>query len=134
MYKTSDQIAIKMCGWKGVGWGECGLEGMTSIYSQSIYSSKRLNFLKFVELSFMSFLSVVVDFWFAMSFLTDLKGYRIIWLWLVTLFFSSGLIINSIQILILPLWYISHNTFRKVNAVLCYLHWSRKLITIQFVL
>lgn len=59
-----------------------------------------------------------------MSFLNSLKGYRLSWLWLVTVFLLSGLIINCVQILLLPLWYVSHNTFRRINAVLCYLHWS----------
>ncbi|XP_028413146.1 1-acyl-sn-glycerol-3-phosphate acyltransferase delta-like [Dendronephthya gigantea] len=59
-----------------------------------------------------------------MSLLRSFQRSWLVWVWLVTVFFLSGLIVNFIQILTLPLWYISRNVFRRVNAVLCYSHWA----------
>ncbi|XP_046847783.1 1-acyl-sn-glycerol-3-phosphate acyltransferase delta-like [Xenia sp. Carnegie-2017] len=47
-----------------------------------------------------------------------------LFLWLLMVYFISGLIVNILQVCLLPLWYISRNHFRRINAVLCYSHWS----------
>ena len=51
-----------------------------------------------------------------MSLLKRFQKFWLVWAWLVTVFLLSGLILNCVQILILPLWYISRNVFRRINA------------------
>ena len=54
------------------------------------------------------------------------KRLPVVWLWLVLVFLASGLIINVIQLLLLPLWFINKDLFRWLNLNVVYLHWCRK--------
>lgn len=55
----------------------------------------------------------------------SIKKFPLIWLWLVTVFLASGVIINCVQLLLLPLWLIKKDLFRWLNLNLVYLHWCQ---------
>ncbi|XP_068697900.1 uncharacterized protein [Montipora foliosa] len=54
-----------------------------------------------------------------------LKRLPVVWLWLVLVFLASGLIINIIQLLLLPLWFINKDLFRWINMNAVYFHWCQ---------
>ncbi|XP_031554341.1 1-acyl-sn-glycerol-3-phosphate acyltransferase delta-like [Actinia tenebrosa] len=47
------------------------------------------------------------------------------WLWFVLVFLVSGLIINIIQLSLLPLWFINKTLYRWLNLRIVYLHWCQ---------
>jgi len=53
------------------------------------------------------------------------KRLPVVWLWVVLVFLASGLIINVIQLLLLPLWFINKDLFRWLNLNVVYLHWCQ---------
>lgn len=53
------------------------------------------------------------------------KRLPLVWLWLVLVFLASGLIINFIQLLLLPLWFVNRDLFRWANLNVVYLHWCQ---------
>ena len=61
-----------------------------------------------------------------MASLLSIKKFPVVWLWLVVVFLASGLIINCVQLLLLPLWLINKDLFRWLNLNVVYLHWCRK--------
>lgn len=54
-----------------------------------------------------------------------IKRLPVVWLWLVLVFLASGVIINIIQLLLLPLWLVNKNFFRLINLNVVYLHWCQ---------
>lgn len=63
-----------------------------------------------------------------MSAVADwLKRRKVVVLLVVFSFIMSGLIVNFLELLTLPLLLVSKRWFRIVNAKLVYLHWCGKL-------
>ena len=58
-----------------------------------------------------------------MGLLSLLKRSKIIFILLVFTFIMSGLIVNCLQFLTLPLYFANKRLFRIINAKLVYLHW-----------
>ena len=52
-----------------------------------------------------------------------LKKRKVVLLIFVFSFIVSGLIINFLELLTVPLWWINKKLFRVVNAKLVYFHW-----------
>lgn len=55
----------------------------------------------------------------------SVKKFAVVWLWLVVVFLASGIIINFVQLLLLPLWIINKDLFRWLNLNVVYLHWCQ---------
>jgi len=55
----------------------------------------------------------------------SVKKFAVVWLWLVAVFLASGIIINFVQLLLLPLWFINKDLFRWLNLNVVYLHWCQ---------
>ena len=60
------------------------------------------------------------------SALQWLKRRRVSVLCLAFTFIMSGLIVNALQLITLPLYFIKKQWFRKINARLVYFHWCSK--------
>ncbi|KAL5457641.1 hypothetical protein EMCRGX_G034924 [Ephydatia muelleri] len=58
-----------------------------------------------------------------MGFLSLLKRSKVAFILLVFTFIVSGLIVNCMQLLTVPLYFTNKRLFRVVNAKLVYLHW-----------
>ena len=59
--------------------------------------------------------------------LNSIKKFPLVWLWMIFVFLASGLVINVIQVLLLPLWIVKRDLYRWLNMSVVYLHWCRKL-------
>lgn len=58
--------------------------------------------------------------------LTWLKRRKITALMLIVTFIVSGLLVNVVQLLTLPLYWINKKLFRQLNARIVYFHWCGK--------
>ena len=63
---------------------------------------------------------------FIMVLPSSVKRFPLMWLWIAIVFLVSGMIINCVQLLLLPLWIINKDLFRWLNLNVVYLHWCRK--------
>lgn len=72
------------------------------------------------------------------SVINWLKKRKIAVLLLIFTFIISGLIVNLVQLLTLPLYWINKKLFRQMNAIIVYFHWCSEsffsLITRQWVM
>ncbi|KAJ7363652.1 hypothetical protein OS493_009814 [Desmophyllum pertusum] len=56
---------------------------------------------------------------------SSVKRFPLMWLWIAIVFLASGMIINCVQLLLLPLWIINKDLFRWLNLNVVYLHWCQ---------
>ena len=58
--------------------------------------------------------------------LTWIKRRKVTVMMLIVTFIVSGLLVNLLQLLTLPLYWINRRLFRIINAKIVYLHWCSK--------
>lgn len=62
-------------------------------------------------------------------FLTWVKRQKVTVLMLIVTFIISGLFVNVLQLLTLPLFWINKRLYRSLNAKIVYLHWCSESST-----